>query len=151
MYYVYELINLMGGVDYVGHSDNPKKRLWQHTKAKPNGRSGNGKFYGRQDISLHIVSVHETKAEARREEVRLQKFWGFETEVEKMARSQRGQKREKITGENHGRAKLTNEQVREIKFFLRQGISTRKIAKMLGVNRRTITFIKTGKAWTSVE
>lgn len=137
MYYVYELINLMGGVDYVGHSDNPNGRFIQHTQRKPQGRSI-GKFYGRQDLLVNIVSAHPTRTEAKREEMRLQKFWGFKTEDEKNRSNQKN-------------LKLTEDKVKEIKVLLQQEIPQREIAKRFGISKRSVLFIKQGKSWTHVK
>lgn len=52
-------------------------------------------------------------------------------------------------GEDHGRAKLTTIQVREIRAF--KGIeSQRELAKRFGVSRPTIKFIHQGKTWRHV-
>ena len=62
MYYVYELVNLLGTVEYVGQTKDPSYRLLQH-KSKPNN-NGAGKFHKRQDISMHIVATYKTEKEA---------------------------------------------------------------------------------------
>lgn len=53
-------------------------------------------------------------------------------------------------GERHGLAKLTDDQVIEIKEALLAGRSQRSLAKKYGVSQTTIYSIKVGKRWLSV-
>jgi len=50
-------------------------------------------------------------------------------------------------GENHGNAKLSNEDVATIKMLLCEGETTVSIAKEFGVDRSTVSLIKLGKMW----
>lgn len=150
MYYVYELINLLGTVEYVGHSSKPKWRFYQHIKVKPKSK-GHGMFYLRQDLSINLVSIHENKIEALREEIKLQKFWGFETEYEKRSKAQKGQRREKIEGEKNLSSKLTLEQIKEIKFLLSQGVSGAELGRKFCVSKVQISRIKNGKSWSHIK
>lgn len=68
---------------------------------------------------------------------------------DKISEAQRGKPR-KTKGENHGCAKLTNEDVIEIKKLLMDGESQRAIANTFNVSRNTITFIQKGKTWTHI-
>lgn len=138
MYYVYELVNLLGTVEHVGQTVRPRKRFWEHTKAKPNGR-GKGKFYRRLDISMHIVSTFETKSEALQAEYDLQIQWGLPTD------------RETNQGSKQGNSKLKENQVKEIKVLLKQKIPQREIGRRFGISQRSVLFIKQGKRWTHVE
>lgn len=54
-------------------------------------------------------------------------------------------------GMAHGRAKLTDENVREIRKLLREGLSQRKIAKRFGVASPQINRISLRKAWSHLE
>ena len=58
-YKVYELINSMGTVEYVGETTLSHTRLRQHT------RCVNGKFYGRQDLIMNIVAEFDNRVDAR--------------------------------------------------------------------------------------
>ena len=53
-------------------------------------------------------------------------------------------------GERHGRAKLTDDGVREIRGLLNQGLSICKIARLFGVHRKAIYLIKHDKTWKHV-
>lgn len=64
MHFVYELINFMGTVEYVGETKNPKKRMYQHTTWKPHPSHKNGKFYGRQDLIMNIVHEFTNRKDA---------------------------------------------------------------------------------------
>lgn len=64
-YYVYELVNQEGKVEYVGCSYRPKERMKDHLKKPSNSNKGNGKFYGRTDLKMNIVKSFVDKKEAR--------------------------------------------------------------------------------------
>lgn len=53
-------------------------------------------------------------------------------------------------GEGNGRAKLTELQVKHIKYLLQNGASGREIAELHGVSKYTISLIKLGKHWKHV-
>ena len=144
LYYVYELVNLMGTVEYVGKTTNPKVRIKQHTMWKANTPTGRGKFFRRQDITMHIVSQHLTDKEARKYEAELQKSWGLETEGEVISRKNKG----KLSGEKCNFSKLTEKQVNEILVLLEQKVSQNKIAQKFKVGQPVISRIKNGKRWS---
>lgn len=75
-YNVYELINQMGTVEYVGETTRPNRRFYQHTKDKPS--SGLGKFYRRQDLYMNIVKTFDNRKEARLFEGELKLAYGME-------------------------------------------------------------------------
>lgn len=139
MYYVYELINLYGTVEYVGYSSRPKVRFFQHTKRKPNPKYPHGRFYGRIDLFLHIVSEYSCKIEALEAEYELQKFWNLRAD------------KERYLGQESYTAKLTNDQVIEIRKLLEKNYTCSSIAKMYGVNRKNISNIKTGRKWSRIK
>jgi hypothetical protein len=98
-YYVYELMNLMGSIEYVGESINPYKRFYSHTKYKPgykNQSPSYGKFYGRCDLVMNIVNEFESKKEAFHYQCELQKYYGLETDGERMKRVFSNECREKL-------------------------------------------------------
>jgi len=86
-YYVYELYNLMGTVEYVGESTNPKRRLYEHKNQKTRG---SGKFIGRTDIHMHIVKEFDIRKEAWDYQCKLQSEYGFDTDGEKISNSLKG-------------------------------------------------------------
>lgn len=139
MYYVYELINLLGGVEYVGQTVSPKIRFGEHTRTKPG--QGSGKFYNRQDISMHIVATYETETEARQVEYDLQIFWGLPTD-----RSKCGPR-----GVRSHSAKLTESKVVEIRKLLDQKISQKEIASKFNVSVMSISKIKNSKSWKHLD
>ena len=67
-----------GEVEYVGCSQNPKRRLYQHTRVKPIYSKGEGKFYGRTDLEIVVVKEFENKGDALRYEGKLKLQYGFE-------------------------------------------------------------------------
>ena len=74
MYKVYKIVNVDGVVEYVGQTNNPKRRFKDHTCVDPKHR-GSGKFYKRTDVHMEIISECETKVLARAEEVKWQIFY----------------------------------------------------------------------------
>jgi hypothetical protein len=55
-----------------------------------------------------------------------------------------------IKGENHGNAKLTEDDVVEIRVLLGFGVYQRQIARQFGISQYIITRINTGKNWKHV-
>ena len=54
-------------------------------------------------------------------------------------------------GERHGKAKLTGQQVRQIRALLNIGLSFAKIGRMFGVSSVTIGHIKSGTTWRHIK
>lgn len=73
---VYELYDIYGSIVYVGCSHDPIHRFNQHTKNKPT--PGQGTFYGRQDLALHIVASYDNRKDALKAEGDLKLEHGFE-------------------------------------------------------------------------
>ena len=72
-YYVYEIVNLMGTVEYVGQSCDLKARMANHKAPK-------GKFKGRNDIFMNIVAEFDNVSDAFDYECLLQTQYGFKTD-----------------------------------------------------------------------
>lgn len=72
------------------------------------------------------------------------------SEAGREVRRENGRKRgRKARGENHGKSKLTEAQVIEIKELLTNtNLSQKEIGKKYGVSRMQISKIKTGRAWS---
>ena len=145
MYYVYELVNLMGGVEHVGRTTRPKKRFYEHTGAKPDG-NGQGRFYRRQDISMHVVATCTTKAEALDAEETLQIFWDLPTDREKTKQCKQPK------GSKNSQSKLTEDKVREILSLDATGkFSYRELGLRFGVGKTTIGHIVNRRSWKHLE
>jgi predicted GIY-YIG superfamily endonuclease len=133
-YYVYELYNSMGTVEYVGQTENAKNRLRQHTKVKPVRCSGNGKFYGRQDISMNIVAEFQNRKEARNLEGELKIQYGLDWT-------------ERTVG--YARRNLTFDVAEEIRSrYVTEKITQRKLGIEYGVAHMTISYIINNKTYT---
>lgn len=65
-------------VEYVGCTQNPKRRIFQHTKVKPCYSKGEGKFYGRTNLELVPIKEFTNKSEAYEYEGKMKKKYGFE-------------------------------------------------------------------------
>jgi len=78
MWYVYELVNKGGEVEYVGETTNPRSRKYNHLKRKPvKGWNMFGRFYGREDLTFRVVSHCFSQEEAREEEDKLKQYYGL--------------------------------------------------------------------------
>lgn len=78
-FYVYELVNSLGTIEYVGETTNIESRLKNHL-------SKSGKFYARTDITINVVSEFDNRKDAFNYQCELQKQYGFETDFEKNLR-----------------------------------------------------------------
>jgi predicted GIY-YIG superfamily endonuclease len=168
-YYVYELINLLGTVEYVGETRNPKRRESQHTKDKPGHGNGSGKFYGRQDLIMNIVAEFPRRREALDLQDKLQKSYGFETDREKGGKAgkkggkwavESGHMKEiqkigcvlggKIAGMK--KRKLTQsdaEEIRRLYIPRDKQFGQSALARRYGVTQSIIYYIVNGKTYTS--
>jgi predicted GIY-YIG superfamily endonuclease len=107
-WYVYELVNLMGTVEYVGETINPKNRLKVH---KCNSKHyGAGAFNKRADIFMNIVREFDSKKEAFDYQCDLQTHYGLLTDLDKKRNTGLS-----MFGENNGQSKLSNIEVEEIR------------------------------------
>jgi predicted GIY-YIG superfamily endonuclease len=72
MWYVYEIRNQNGKVEYIGETTNPRARKRNHLEKEPvPGWNMFGRFYGRTDLTFRVVSHCYSQEEARAEEDRL--------------------------------------------------------------------------------
>jgi predicted GIY-YIG superfamily endonuclease len=76
-YFVYEIVNTMGTIEYVGETYDIEQRFLNHI-------SKSGKFYKRQDIIINIVAEFATRKEAYAYQCKLQNEYGWESDVEKL-------------------------------------------------------------------
>jgi len=74
-WYVYELVNLMGTIEYVGETMNPKRRFCDH-------KCLSGKFANRNDIFMNVVCEFNNRRDAWDYQCELQSEYGFESEHE---------------------------------------------------------------------
>jgi predicted GIY-YIG superfamily endonuclease len=88
----------MGGVEYVGETIRPKRRFYQHIKKRPLSNSRHSKFYGRQDLSMHVVDSFETKEEAKNAEYHLQIYWNLKTDKQKHLEGNRNKPKQQAPG-----------------------------------------------------
>ena len=77
-HFVYELINLLGTIEYVGETNNPKSRFNHHI-------CRDGKFPKRHDLIMNIVKEFDTKREAYDYQCELQNEYGLKSDKEIMS------------------------------------------------------------------
>lgn len=58
---------------------------------------------------------------------------------------------DRARGENNGKAKLTENKVRQVKLLLEEGVPVKRIAAQFGVHHSQISRIKSGQAWKVVK
>jgi predicted GIY-YIG superfamily endonuclease len=75
-YFVYEIVNTMGTIEYVGETYDIEQRFLNHI-------SKSGKFYKRQDIIINIVAEFPTRKEAYAYQCKLQNEYGWESDLDK--------------------------------------------------------------------
>jgi predicted GIY-YIG superfamily endonuclease len=138
-FYVYELVNSLGVVEYVGETTNPKQRLKSHFR-KIKGH-GYGKFAYRKDITMNIVKEFDNRKDAFAYQCELQKKYGFETDLEKIQNHIK--KAIKVSsGVNNYLAKLTLKEVNEIRKLYKPRhklYGCVKLAKLYNVSPTTIS------------
>jgi predicted GIY-YIG superfamily endonuclease len=93
MHYVYVMMNEYGTVEYVGETQNIKRRFKQHT-------SSSGRFANRKDLKIEIVKQFAYRKEAREYEGELKLQLGFEW-TEKTSSINGGKIGGKITGKRN--------------------------------------------------
>jgi predicted GIY-YIG superfamily endonuclease len=118
-WYVYELINTMGSVEYVGETTNPEERFYSHTKRqsvlKKDGKpNGHGKFYKRTDIFMNVVEEFNNKTDAWFFQCKLQKEWGLKSDAETNSEARKGNQFSKgNTFDHSNETKLKMSQIRK--------------------------------------
>jgi predicted GIY-YIG superfamily endonuclease len=75
-HFVYEIINTLGTIEYVGETANPENRMVHHIGL-------NGKFYGRNDIAMSIVAEFDNRKDAYAYQCKLQNEYGWESDLDK--------------------------------------------------------------------
>ena len=119
-YYVYKLVNRKGEIEWIGETTQPKIRFWNH-------KGKNGNFTNRDDLEMVIIEVFEDKKKAYDYQIDLQIRHGLITDNQKCA----------LPGEKNPSAKLTNEQVKEIRRIYEKG-KGEEIGRRYGVSRKAI-------------
>jgi predicted GIY-YIG superfamily endonuclease len=136
-YYVYELINLYGTVEYVGETIRPNIRMKEHINSKP--EFGNGKFYGRQDLVMNIVSVFDDRKKALELEEKLKKDYGME--ITERTRGIKGGNKVRESGQIYNITKLSVEKTKKTILqysksgkFIKKWVSVRDVGRKLNIN-----------------
>jgi hypothetical protein len=141
-YKVYELINSMGTVEWVGEtSQELRLRFKQHTQYK------NGGFKGRSDLFINFVSEFNNRKDARELEGKLKLEYGLEW-TEKIRAIKGGRK----NGAENGKKsrKLTINEANSIRNEYKLGEYTyRKLAIKYNVGIRCIQNIINNKTYQS--
>jgi predicted GIY-YIG superfamily endonuclease len=76
MRYVYALMDQNRNVVYIGETKSTRWRLYDHTRRKT------GKFYGRTDLTIHVLSAHNTRTESYQAQCHLQTIFGLKSDLQ---------------------------------------------------------------------
>ncbi len=146
----YENLESMTKIDHkVYHSKGKKNSQYNKECSKEKrmniSNSLKGKYIGEKNSMFGKHLSEESKNKLR--ESHFGKYHSEETK-KKMSET----RKEKYLGDNSPNHKLTEEQVIQIKILLLEGnLTQQEIAGVFGVNRRTISSIKTGKIWSHIK
>ena len=121
---VYKIVNTEGVVEHVGITERTlEHRFKEHKYENPAGILGRGKFYGRNDVRIELISEWNTRTEAKKTEM----YWQVQYNCKDQQFSSR---------------KLNDQQVNEI----RNSAETNNIlAQRYGVHSNTISTIRNNK------
>lgn len=73
---VYKIITDEGVIEHVGMTARTlEHRFKEHQWENPAGIAGRGKFYGRDDVRIELISEWETRAEAKKSEMYWQQYY----------------------------------------------------------------------------
>ena len=134
MKYVYELRDTNGNVIDVGITKDPDRRMFEHISRKPTKYASIGKYYGRKDLTMHLVTDLIPVSKAMSIEDNLKKEYGIER-TEKIAQVKGGKTAGKL------KRVLSDNDVREIRRLCSNGMYQRACAKKYNVSQRTINKI----------
>jgi predicted GIY-YIG superfamily endonuclease len=130
---VYEIINSMGTVEWVGETCRSlESRFYEHKK-KPQTNNTCGRFYGRSDVSIHLVAEFNNRPEALVLEKQLK--LEYRLELNDFAN---GKKCRKLTLE-------TAEEIKSI--YANTKITQHALGERYGVSRSAIAYIVRGESY----
>ena len=156
-YHVYGIFNHSNGKAYIGLAAKPLKQAKDHLAKKGNRLIGEDlETYPRSHFAVEVLYSTDDKKEAasKHKALILQHGSLFPTGYN-LTLGGKGsqdhmwsaQQKQKVTGSNNARAKLTNVQVTRILCDKR---TRREIAKEYGVSETTVSDIKSRRKWTHV-
>lgn len=155
---IYKFENKINGKVYIGQSISLEQRYQSHynNHKNENTQDYDTKFYralrkyGFENFNYEILESADyfSKEELNEKEI---KWIAYYNSYEEGYNSNRGGFKVTESGEDHPMAKLTNQQVLEIKHKLKTTtISQYTLAEEYGVTQSLIAEINTGKRWNSV-
>lgn len=153
---IYKFENNINHKVYIGQSCSVETRYSQHFHNHKNKKlhDYNTKFYralrkyGFENFTFSIIEQKEDYSKQELNELE-QKWIAYYNSYENGYNSNRGGERVTERGEEHPMAKLTNNQVLEIKELLLNTCLTQgEIGKKYGVSETTIVYINNGQKWS---
>lgn len=146
---LYNLTNGGEGISGRPHSEETKRKISESNRGNQNRLGQTNSTQHRANISISQKGkVYSTK----RKSDWYQSYYGKEepnglSGIEK----ERTEQSEKLKGELGSNSKLNEQQVKEIKQLIKDGVSHRVIAKMFGVSKSAIGDIGSGRCWSHVK
>lgn len=129
--FVYFLVNEANTIEYVGMTNNVFKRLRGHFEIKRKKNTGNGKFFGREDLTCKLLPFPYDRKTAFQVQVYLQEICGLKTDSQAIS--------EGMKASNKKVKVLTLRQKKNIHNFYKQGLSKAEIAEKYRVAPKRIT------------
>lgn len=163
---VYKITNTVNGKFYVGSAINIKRRWTVHRYKLRHNKHDNKHLqsawdkYGESAFEFSVIELCEDSLQKEQHYLDTLKpeynKSGIATHVEmtpevrrKISESRKGNPH--ISGVNSPSAKLTEEDVREIKRMLTEGYKYKEIAGKFNINVRHVGKIKSGELWKGVK
>lgn len=176
--YIYTLSDNTG-VRYIGKSDVPELRMKDHLKEAKRKRTRKEKWIfslieSGELPKLEILDIVPLDMWCYFEIYWITQFkaWGFdivngtdggegsngfkgkrhteETKEKCRVAAKKRQSKTRLCGSSNGRSKLTEDQVKEIKKKLFEGVSHANIAREYSISKTSITLIANGKRWKHI-
>lgn len=155
---IYKFENNINHKVYIGQSCSLENRYKQHlhNHKNPKLHDYQTKFYSalrKYGFENFTFSIIEQQEEYSKEELNnLERKWiEYYNSYEEGYNSNRGGEKVTERGEDHPMAKLTNEQVLQIKDLLLNSLETQEeIAKKFNVSSATIVYINNGYKWSFI-
>jgi group I intron endonuclease len=153
---IYQIRNLINGKLYIGSSANIKNRWSRHKSDLSHNRHRNPKLqnawnkYGKDNFVFEVIIKCPEEFLLLNEQIYITANVDGYNILKDAQSCWLGQQNHKIKGEGNGMAKLTEEDVVEIRRRCSIGHKHKDIAKDYGLSYKTITEIKRGKCWTNL-
>jgi predicted GIY-YIG superfamily endonuclease len=138
--YVYKILDSNDNVVWVGETKNPKERLYGHRHSRQSKLK-----HIKNEIRMEIISIHDNRKDAWNEQIKWQKFYGLETDNEKLSKEKTPEQIQKSylkTLRKEDPIKYVELKYPKIVECLRNGCGFRETMRISGHPQGTITRVR---------